>query len=638
MKNLTQEYNLLAKVGKDAKNQVASQIIAWSKDWDSLRSPQRDMYEVLQKAIFFSPKNKTSNFLLPQVLEQYQTLKSNIWKSNFADYNSMFNCAGKTPADDTNAPKQKLMIQQTLTDMKANKQLYGATDHFLMTGEIIQYVGWKTVKKKVRRKNTIIQGENRKITEIDETEIVSYDGPETIAIDPLNVMYDKDKIHNVEECPIIIRDYVTLSELLDDSIYNTITKSEKDMLTALCTGGTGVRTEQDPLNEEANSDLEILENGLIETYTYWGDIYIDRVLHRNMVVTIAAGSIIARFESNPYLEKPFLICRNMPDPETGRGTSPLAPCLPINEISSAIISLQIQALQFTLEKSWMAPKGAFKQGRNKLKPGDVLEYDPKLCQEMGAPAPTPLEMGNALIGFDFLTFLQAEMESATGVFKYMTGAQDNRARTATETNASVSGMNVRLTTTLMLINMDITIPLVEKIAGLLAVFREGNDFVRTVQEDGNPGYVIVDELTRAGNYHYTYGDSQAIVEMEAKIQKLIQLLSQFADRVDIDWNQLVKYIFNALNIPNSEIYLKKDPIATALAMFPPQLKDQIREQLAAVIPQIVQMMQGQGNAAAQGQGGTGAQENFNSQSNPVGRQTGVPRPNIPQQQPGVYPS
>jgi hypothetical protein len=177
-------------------------------------------------------------------------------------------------------------------------------------------------------------------------------------------------------------------------------------------------------------------------------------------------------------------------------------------------------------------------------------------------------------------------------------------------------------------------PLVEKVAGLLANFKSDDEYARQIQPDGNPGYVVIDQATRIGDYVYTYGDSQAVVEMEAKIQKLIALVSQFADRVNIDWDKFTQYIFNVLNIPDAETYLVADPIDQQLASMPPQLRQGIKEQLAQYVPMMVQQMQQQGNIQAQGQGGTGADQNFNSQPNPTGRSPMVQRPNIPQQTAG----
>jgi hypothetical protein len=177
-----------------------------------------------------------------------------------------------------------------------------------------------------------------------------------------------------------------------------------------------------------------------------------------------------------------------------------------------------------------------------------------------------------------------------------------------------------------MINNDAIVPMIYKVAKLVSDFKFGTESVR-VQGMGGNKFIDVDDKTRQGNYEYTYGDSQSIVETEAKMKKLVDMLQPFADKVPINWTNLVTMMLNKLNIEDTELILQQDPIDQALGnTMPQEQKDMIKQQFvqSGMFEQAVQMM----TAQMQNQGGMNdesiRQQQMGSGSSPAGNPSQLP--------------
>ena len=329
---------------------------------------------------------------------------------------------------------------------------------------------------------------------------------------------------------------------------------------------------------------------------------------KNYVVTLAARKYILGIEPNPYIQNPFILHRYMIDPETGRGISPLLVSIPLNQVSSQILNSQIRGLKLSLNPPYMAPRGMFTQNYLDMYPGKIVEYDDMLSEKY----PQPISFKDGMIGFDFLQLLETKIEASTGGFKYMTGAQDSRTRTATETSALVTGQNTRLSMTIAFMNIAVVIPMTEKIAKLMADFKFEDEEIRTSDQRGNPSFVNVTSSTRQGDYDYIYGDSQAVVEAEAKMKKIVDMIAPFAERVPIDWAEMLKMMLQKMNIEDSERILQTDPIDEMLGAMPVEMKTMIKKQIVAsgmvqvMLGQMQQQQQQAQGAGIEGMGGNGS--------------------------------
>ncbi len=650
MKLFTYESDDTFKPNDDQKVELVSQIVENYKNWDEDRSPQREQYEKIEESLYIdiTQDNVQNNesILLPQIYEQYQTLSSNITKSNFQNEDMMFNVEGEDEESQQTATMQKANIKNALKKMNFTKEVDRALHFWLTKGEMISFTYWETVIEQVRRKVDVPQPiidpisgmelGTQVVKQIQKVPRIKYDGVKVIAIDPLHFVFDKNEILNWDSCNKIYYDLVHPYDVINNETYNLLSDDDKEYLEGIMSSPEDLQED-----EEFTETQSGVRGNQVTFLECWGDIkLLDGTVLKNYVVTVIADRFIARCEPNPYIRNPFTMSQWMPDPDTKRGRSPLLVAIPINQVSSKILNTQLRGLALSLNPPILAPNGAFTQNRIPLSPGKIVEYNDMFNQ---ANQIQPYNFKDCLMGFDFLPFFETKIEASTGAFKYMIGAQDNRARTATETSATVTGQNVRLSMTIRKLNDEWTVPTIENIAALQANMNFDDEQINLGKQGGTPQFGTITPEVRQGNYKYTYGDSQSAVEMEAKMQKITNLIASFAGKANINWEGLVKMIFNKLNIEDTEQFLTPDPIDQAIQQLSPkplpqeyitQLKQQFVQ--SGGLQQVLQMMQqpqGEANGQPNGNSNVSGQSSkeMAPQNAPPMAQQGVPSSSIPSQ-------
>ena len=275
---------------------------------------------------------------------------------------------------------------------------------------------------------------------------------------------------------------------------------------------------------------------------------------RNYLIVVANGKHIIRFEPNPYIHKPFVYGNILEDPDTRRGISPLRVAKSLNDISSEILSKQVYCLDLTINPVWLSPKEMLDKDV-KVKPGKVLEY--KSDELNKSPLkPEKLDFSKAFTGFEFISYFKGLIERATGIFKNMVGAEEQRQKTATETQAIVSGQSARQNQTTDKIYSRLIIPLVEKVADTIANEQFGSQRIYQFDKMTNKGsYVNVTDESRNGNYRYIYSDSKANAERIVKFKDNLQMIREFLQdeelRKKVDIVELFKMAMEQMGFDNT---------------------------------------------------------------------------------------
>jgi len=202
---------------------------------------------------------------------------------------------------------------------------------------------------------------------------------------------------------------------------------------------------------------------------------------------------------------------------------------------------------------YLAPKGCFK-GEQIVKPGKIIEYDSALMPT----APTPLNFEKALHGWDFLNYFKSTIESATGIFKNMSGGLQSQQRTATELNYSVSGQAVRLNMLLDAVNRKLIVPMVEKTAEIIANFKLGREII-SINDRGKTMFIEIDDGIRNADYVYRYGDRKASLERKLRSKEMFDVIRNFAEvptmMEKINWVECFKFALEQYGIENANNFL-----------------------------------------------------------------------------------
>ena len=478
---------------------------------------------------------------LPNMYELAQTLKAHITQNVYSHPETMFDVSGTDQESQAFANKQKAMLVKTFEEMDFESELEKIVNGIIEAGEATLFVGWETRVKRTRRAQTfeekMLDFTNKGFV-IEEK--VVYDNAKIKYIHPEDFVFDKYDADNWDSCSKIYRTFKTLDEIRSDKANNYLNELKLEDLK-----GVVAKNSKRPTS---------FDNNKIEVFEFLGDIELrNGKLLKNWFITVAGRKHIIRFESNPFVINPFIHANIIENPATGRGISPIRVALVLNDISSEILNKQLDALALTMNPPYLAPKGCFR-GQQNISPGKIIEYDAALMPT----TPTPLNFDKAMVGWDFLNYFKTTIESATGIFKNMSGNIQEQARTATELNYSASGQESRLNMLLEEINRKIIIPAVEKTADIIANFKLGKETI-AVNEHGQTSFIEIDDSIRNANYIYRYGDRKAIFERKSRFKELFEVVQAFA-QVDviaqnIDWLECFKFALEQYGIENVNNFL-----------------------------------------------------------------------------------
>ena len=175
--------------------------------------------------------------------------------------------------------------------------------------------------------------------------------------------------------------------------------------------------------------------------------------------------------------------------------------------------------------------------------------------------PMAISFDKAMQGWEFLNYFKSTLESATGIFKNMSGNIQTSERTATEINYSVNGQEARFNIIFEAINRIIIVPMVEKTAEIISNFKLGNEVI-LIKEKGSEQFIEIDDKIRNSNYVYRYGDRKASFERKSKLKELFNVIQSFA-KIDvvakqINWLECFKFVIEQYGVENANNFLTSD--------------------------------------------------------------------------------
>lgn len=570
-----QTYNL----SKNDADKVAADIVKRYNALYDARKTQIDETNMLRDEIYqrksYIEDKETGykHFRLPELAELAQSFKAHLYENVYKTPESMFDCQGEDESSQSNAATQKAMLVNAFSKMNFQPEMEKMTDCIVDSGEAVLYVTWERKIKKVRRKKNVIEKlkdniisgfsellngaeaanveyeklKNRKKSYVEYDKLV-YEGASVKCLDNLEFVFDPFKSDDLENADMMYRTHKSYDDIINNRNY-TLNKEAKDDLKHIEDEFT---REEYEIKKDGDKDKQ--KDGLIELIEYWGNIKINEKRIRNYLIVVANGKHIIRFEPNPYIHKPFVYGNILEDPDTRRGISPLRVAKSLNDISSEILSKQVYCLDLTINPVWLSPKKMLDKNVS-LKPGYVIEY---ISDELNKTPlkPERLDFSRAFTGFEFISYFKGLIERATGIFKNMVGAEEPRAKTATETQAIVSGQSARQNQITDKIYSRLIIPLVEKTADTIANEQFGSQRIYQFDKMTNKGsYVDVTDESRNGNYRYIYSDSKANAERIVKFKDNLQMIREFLKdqelRKKVDIVELFKMSMEQMGFDNT---------------------------------------------------------------------------------------
>lgn len=523
----------------------------WSKDVEEVRED----YERVVREIYPSTNEfKDQVKMIPDVYEQRQSLRANLFKSTYQNYDGMFDIEGLDAESHDMSAMLKSALVYDCYKIDLQSTLDKILDDYMDKGEAAWFAHWTTRvdRKRYQHTDLIIDettGEELgvEVTNRAQDEIV-YEGADIDRIDPLNLFFDKSQKTHWDSCGKIYREFVPLTYILNNKDYK-LTREEIADLKQMVEQHSRLTT-YDYEDEAHNIDTKVI-GSTVEVMEYYGDYIIPNNgdVARNVIIVVIAGKYLAKLDESLYPVCPIGYSAYNERPDSLRGQTPLKPALLLNEVENKCMDLTMESWLLTVNPPMLAQKGFINSGFT-YEPGGVVEYS--IDELNDTRPPQPLNFSAGLRGFDFQDFFKRKMEGATGVSPYMQGTGGTGGvRTASESTYIYSGQTTRLSREAYLFSHNVIVPIIWGIFKLKKEYQTTNDVVPIVKE-GIKDFYEVTEQVRNGNYVFMIGNAQSYVEREASVMKLFQLLGapafqSIVQRPEFPASDFFIWVLNELN-------------------------------------------------------------------------------------------
>lgn len=494
----------------------------WSQDVEEVRE---DYDRVINEIYPSTHEYKDQVKMIPDVYEQRQSLKANMYKSTYQNYDGMFDIEGLDPESHEMSAMLKSALVYDCYKIDLQSTLDKILDDYIDKGEAAWFAHWTTKVERKRIQSEVpildeygdlidIAVENRAKDE------VVYEGADIERIDPLNLYFDKSQRNHWESCGKIYREFVPLNYILTNQDYK-LTREEISELKNLVAQRKN-ETVYNYSDEYYDIDTKVI-GSTVEVMEYYGDYILPNGdVARNVIIVVIAGKYLAKLDESLYPVCPIGYATYNERPDSLRGQTPLKPALLLNELENKCMDLTMEAWLLSTNPPMLAQKGFINSGIT-YEPGGVIEYNVDTLDDPGR-MPQPLNFSAGLRGFDFQDFFKRKMEGATGVSPYMQGTGGlGGVRTAAESTYIYSGQTTRLSREAYLFSHNIIVPMIWSIFKLKKEYQTTNDVIPVVRE-GIKDFYEVTEQARNGHYVFIIGNAQSSVEREQSVMKLFQLM------------------------------------------------------------------------------------------------------------------
>ena len=498
----------------------------WSKDTQEVRE---DYDRVVNEIYPSTNEYKDQVKMIPDVYEQRQSLKANMYKATYQNYDGMFDIEGLDPESHELSAMLKSALVYDCYKIDLQSTLDKILDDYIDKGEAAWFAHWttKVERKRIQEEVPIIGINEFGEEDLVDVEVVNrpkdeivYEGADIERIDPLNLYFDKSQRNHWESCGKIYREFVPLNYILTNKDYK-LTREEiselKDMVAQ-----KQKETTYDYSDEYYDVDVKVI-GSTVEVMEYYGDYILPNGdVARNVIIVVVAGKYLAKLDESLYPVCPIGYATYNERPDSLRGQTPLKPALLLNELENKCMDLTMESWLLTVNPPMLAQKG-FISGGVVYEPGGLIEFDVDTLDDPGR-MPQPLNFSAGLRGFDFQTFFKQKMEGATGVSPYMQGTGGmGGVRTAAESTYIYSGQTTRLSREAYLFSHNVIVPIIWSVFKLKKEYQTTNDVIPVVR-DGIRDFYEVTEQVRNGNYIFMIGNAQTAVEREQSVTKLFQLM------------------------------------------------------------------------------------------------------------------
>jgi hypothetical protein len=490
---------------------------------------------------------------LPYAIQIKNTLQAHIWSRSLQTDKILFSVEGKGEQAKEVSPLYKEALLNHFRPVKLPKKLDRLAADLIEKGVAIGFVGRLEKFRKVRVQSgqmgtselyDSVEGELM----FTETEVKLADTANLTRVDPYSFVFDTecddfDRAYKAYCSPFTYEQIATNPNFTQ---YDELLEYKKEMAANKKSKTDSLMAKINPKGKDEAVKSGFYPDGRIEVIEAYGDFRLPNGDYvENCCVVIAARKYLLRFEPNPFYVNPFVMMTYNESAGAWGDGGPIAHATALIEGASRMASQGANVAEYAMNPPYLSPKGALENKVNRLQPGSILEYEPNIALPNVLPQPIPFNFNPA---FPFIQLFESQTEATTGATRQLSGnvTTNDKAQTATEfTGLQVIG-NMVMDRTIDLFNLELKLPIIEKMALIQAMFNPEPMEVKAEDDSGKTEYKQVDASAYYHEYDFRIEDLKSENERKQNVQQKIALIQQMAQVPELAAKAEWRYIFNAI--------------------------------------------------------------------------------------------
>jgi hypothetical protein len=497
----------------------------------------------------------------PVLFEAVESIHANLLNALFPGNEKFFSVEVQKEADFAKAQCLEEYISRKLDETRFIDKFSLFLKQAIITGNSVASIRWK---KETRTKMVYEPVEVMGVvidTQKKLKQVLTFEGPDFEVLDMKQIYIDPNAV-DFEHAMIMHSFQRTLQELEATGSYANLTQVREELLknTKKSNVVYGLKIARQEQEEK------ILKNSLspqkINLLELWGDFEINGSVYSNYVCTLTETGHLLRFEANPYEAglKPFVFTTFIPVPNQMYGIGAIQQALGLQHAINTLTNQKLDVINISINSpfTYLVHDDVFDPNTIVSKPGALIPVK-------SHDTLRPLQyLNDYTVAFQEIADLKAEIQEATGAFKYFTGAGRDSGlfnRTATEVSALVQGGSQKYSSLLAHLEHKALEPYLTLVFEMAKQFITETQWLNLQKSSGELCTEALSPMTlRTMACQFKVGASQTLgvknQELEAAVAflKLVQQNPELAGSV----NQLaiLKRIYRRLGFKNeSEIFL-----------------------------------------------------------------------------------
>lgn len=543
--------------------QLSQQFQQWKQARSALESNWRacwDAYLCDLKPLSTVSEESTadrSRVVRPLLYEAVETIQANLLNTLFPAGGRFFSVVGQTEADHDKARLIEEFMRQQLDTMQFEERYALFLKQAIITGNSVAALPWK----RMQRQQTVhypveVLGILAGTRPVVET-LTLYDGPAFEVVDIFDFVIDPAATR-FEEATVIRRLSKTLSDLKQAGVYHNLQQLEQQHPT-----GSDSRTSCSPPwkpLKQTVMESEALRPPDVTIYEAWGDFLVEGTVYANHVCVASDSGVLLRFEPNPYDcgQKPFVFTSFIPLPNEVYGLGAIEKTLGLQHAVNTLTNQKLDVINISINNPF-----TYLINDDVFDPETVVTRPGALIPVKSHDTLRPIQyLNNFTVAFQEIADLKAEVQEATGAFKYFTGAAENtslQGRTATEVQALVQGGNQKYSSLLAHLEHESLEPFLNMAFAHMQQFVQEDRMVRFVNGQGQWCFESLPQaLLRASRCQFRISGARAGFLKQQELEGIVTFLkllreapAQLLQQIDV--MELYRRIYRRLGFKDEDI-------------------------------------------------------------------------------------